>query len=287
MRQLIFSFILICGFTGCGANEASVRNVAQEALAESSLSESTQAPSTVPNQAASRRVIYEANLELSAQDFDSAESQLRSLINKANGYVADARLRQLDGSKRTGTWTIRIPVENFDSFLAAVRKLGAPISLTQTADDVTNEFVDLESRIENQKKLESRIIELLNSSRDGMKDVIKVEHELARVREAIEVMEGRIRVMRNVTQLATIHLKVTEEEKFVAAVKPEFDQRIRLAWNNSVEESKEFWQNVTVWFVRNGISMVVAILVLASGYFAVLFTLRIIKRIQPAWFNSA
>ena len=72
----------------------------------------------------------------------------------------------------------RIPVDRFEAFLEGVARLGVPESRQQTAQDVTEEFVDLNARIANKKRLEERILKLLQDSEGKIKDIIEVEGEL-------------------------------------------------------------------------------------------------------------
>ena len=110
----------------------------------------------------------------------------------------------IDAKRETGRLRMfNLSVLVTDPFLQAVSRLGVPESRHQTAQDVTEEFVDLEARISNKKRLEKRIVELLSSSSGKIKDVIEVERELARVRGEIEQSEGRLRYLTDRTEFTT------------------------------------------------------------------------------------
>ena len=119
--------------------------------------------------------------------------------------MAESAIDRTQGEELSGRWQ-RIPVEHFDVFLNAVAKLGVAESRKQTAQDVTEEFVDLEAQISNKKKLEERIVELVQNQSGEIKDVIEVERELGRVRGEIEQMEGRLRYLTNRAELTTVSI---------------------------------------------------------------------------------
>jgi neutral trehalase len=131
---------------------------------------------------------------------------------------------------------VRIPVEKYEEFLLGLEKLGIPEHRTQTAQDVTEEFVDLEARIANKRKLEQRILQLVEDRDGKINDVIDVERELARVREEIERMEGRMRYLSNRAALTTVTITVREEKDYVPPQAPSFTSRIGTAWSEFESE---------------------------------------------------
>jgi len=145
------------------------------------------------------------------------------------------RVDRIQGENRTGRWVTRIPVEAFSSFLEELESLGLPDSRRQTAQDVTEEFVDLEARIKNKKRLEERILKLVEERAGKIQEVVEVERELGRVREEIEWMEGRLRYLRNRTSLTTVTINAREEQDYVPPQAPTFGNRIAEGWGGSLD----------------------------------------------------
>jgi uncharacterized coiled-coil protein SlyX len=141
---------------------------------------------------------------------------------------------------------VRVPVEQFEPFLAAVEKLGVAERRHQTAQDVTAEFVDLGAQIANKKRLEERIVELLKNSPGQIKDVIDVERELARVRGEIEQMEGRLRYLTNRTDFTMVSIAAREEHDYVPPAAPSFASEIRQSWSESLHSLREFGQRTVI-----------------------------------------
>ena len=228
---------------------------------------------------ADRKIIYSANIELVVEQFDDLEKRIKQAIKQAGGYLAKVNLDRMQGEQRFGNWTARIPVDQYQSFLDAVAELGVPISQTQDAQDVTEEFVDLTARIVNQKKLEKRILELLDRPDDKISHVIEVEKELARVREQIERMEGRIRFLSDKTDLTTVMITAREERDYQPPQAPTFDNRISSAWLGSITNTKTFFANLIVMLAGGVVPLTITIVGLIAFWF-------LIGRRTWRWLNS-
>jgi len=198
---------------------------------------------------ADRKIIYEADLRLVADDFATVESALPKLVKEHGGFLADISIDRTSGSQRSGNWTARIPVDRYDEFLASASELGTPENVSQTAQDVTEEFVDIEARIASKKKLEERITQLLEERPGKLADVIEIERELARVRSEIEQMEGRLRYLTNRTDLTTVRMHIREERNYTPPAAPGFATRIQSAWSQSIENIQQAGEQLVISLV--------------------------------------
>jgi hypothetical protein len=104
------------------------------------------------------------------------------------------------------------------------------------AEDVSEEFVDLTARMANSHRLEERLVELLRTRTGKLQDVLTVERELARVREEIERMEGRLRFLKNSAQLSTLAVTLYEPPPLVASHpgRSVIGEAFKTAWRNFV-----------------------------------------------------
>ena len=253
-------WLLCCAMlilNGCGrpqaAREAALRepvnSLKQFGIAMHSAQEADEPVPASPSANLQRKVIYDAEIALIVKEFSAIEIEIPKLVKQFGGYLADASVNRTQGEQRSGRWQARIPVNQFDSFLDSVSILGIPENRRQTAQDVTEEFVDLEARIANKKRLEERIVELLKDSSDKIKDVIEVERELARVRGEIEQMEGRLRYLTNRTELTTVTISAREVREYVPPEALKFVGRVAQAWGNSLLSLKVLGENVAVTLV--------------------------------------
>ena len=124
------------------------------------------------------------------------------------GYVANTALQTGRGQLRSATLEVKIPADRFDEGLAGLAPIGKLESVNVSAEEVGEEFTDVTARIENARRLESRLIALLATRTGKLKDVLDVEQALARVREEIERYEGRLRYLRTHAATSTLAVQV-------------------------------------------------------------------------------
>jgi hypothetical protein len=196
-----------------------------------------------------RKIVYEATIRLVVEEFSVAETQIPKLAKQYEGYIANANVDTTQGAHRSGSWTVRIPVEKYDAFVESIVALGVPETRNQKAQDVSAEYIDLEARISNKKKLEERILQLLADRSGEIKDIIAVETELGRVREEIERAEGQLRYLANRVSLTTVTIVAREERNYQPPTAPTFAARVKSAWTNSIEALETFGANLAVAIV--------------------------------------
>ncbi len=195
----------------------------------------TEVPKGIP-----RKIIYTADIELIADNFDQVAKEITTLIAKYGGYLAETDVQGSPGENRTGRWKARVPVEAFDSFVESVVALGELQRRQSNSQDVTEEFYDLEARVKNKKVEEQRLVEHLKESTGKLKDILDVEKEISRVREEIERIEGRLRLLANLTSLTTVTIVVHERRDYVPPQAPAFKTRIAQRFQASLDQLVDF-----------------------------------------------
>ncbi len=186
--------------------------------------------------AIARKIIYDAQVDLVVESVDPIAKKMTSLVQDARGYIAEQNVTGSPGSLRSIHWRIRVPVERFDSFVDSVVALGELERNNRTSQDVSDQYYDLEARIKNKKVEEQTLNKILQERSGKLEDVLKIEIELSRVRGEIEQLEGKIRVLENLSSLATLTINVREREKYEPAppVVASFSTRIGRTWDSSI-----------------------------------------------------
>ncbi|HET8622485.1 MAG TPA: DUF4349 domain-containing protein [Gemmatimonadales bacterium] len=141
---------------------------------------------------------------------EPAVAALRLAAQQLGGYVANATVSSGREQHRTATLEVKVPAARFDDLISGLEPIGRVEQVNVTAEDVSEEYVDVTARIANAKRLEERLIELLATRTGKLQDVLNVERELARVREEIERHEGRLRYLKSRTSLSTLSVAVHE-----------------------------------------------------------------------------
>lgn len=156
-----------------------------------------------------RKLIKEGSITFGTSDakatkniIDKATKQFKGYLSEDNEYDYGYRIQH--------NVTIRIPSENFDNLLTSISQ-----SVEEMDDqnisvrDVTEEYVDVEARLKSKKKVEERYLSLLSKAHN-VGDILQVENELARIREDIERVEGRLRYLKNQVSLSTLRITYYE-----------------------------------------------------------------------------
>jgi hypothetical protein len=206
-----------------------------------------QAPAPAAEPALPRKIIRNASIKVIVSDFARAEQELKNLMAAhKDAYLAKAEISGSPGAPRSGVWTIRVPVALFDSFVEGLLKLGVPQKNSIDSRDVTEEYYDAQTRIKNKKVEEERLIKHLDRSTGKLDEILKVEAEISRVRGEIEQMEGRLRLLANLSELTTINLQVQEINDYVPPQAPTFASNIGSTFVNSYELLVGFGKNLVL-----------------------------------------
>jgi hypothetical protein len=184
----------------------------------------------------SRLIIRTGQASIEVDSLESSMAQLRRIVQRVGGFVADASVQSGRNQIRSATLQLKVPASRFDELTEGLEPLGRLQFVNVGAEDVSEEFVDLTARVANGRRLEDRLIELLRTRTGKLQDVLSVERELARVREEIERMEGRLRFLKTSAQLSTLSVNLFEPPPLVASHpgRSVIGEAFKTAWRNFV-----------------------------------------------------
>jgi anti-sigma factor RsiW len=165
----------------------------------------------------SRKLIRNAELELEVKSFQTAMDQIALLTKSAGGYVDTGNSQRGGNGKLQGTVVVKILPQNLDDFLLKLRDLGELKNQTLKTDDVTKAYYDTQARLENSRRMETQLQELLKHDNSKVADLLQVERELGRVRGEIEQMQGELKLYDFQVQYATVTMQVSEKDLNQAA----------------------------------------------------------------------
>ncbi|MGQ0845018.1 MAG: DUF4349 domain-containing protein [Sporichthyaceae bacterium] len=170
---------------------------------------------SVPEAALDGRVIaYTAEQTIEVLDVAKAVSQVEAAVDAAGGLIAKSE-RSGDATSGAANLRLRVPPGNFASFLARVEKVGTVLERATTGDDVTDEVVDVNSRIASARKSVERVRALMEQA-STLRDVVALESEVASREAELEALLARQSKLEQRTELAsvTLHLN-TKPTEFV------------------------------------------------------------------------
>lgn len=260
----ILCVLLISGLVGCGNSQHTMTTSIRtdqttdagevvDVLPSSDESGTTlvamQTDSTPNAISLNRKIIYNTTIGLVVQDYTEFEKSLGTLVNARGGFVASNNTNRIYDNCQSGDWVIRIPTIQYASFLSGVDAMGFAEKRTENAQDVTEEYVDIEARIKNKRVLESRVLGMLEERSGKLGDILEMERELSRVREEIERMEGRLRYLKERIRLATVTIRCREQQEYHPAAAPTLGSRLRQAFVGSMAAMQKFTTSLLVVFV--------------------------------------
>lgn len=158
-----------------------------------------------------RKVIKTGEIEMVVEKTDQTVSDLESLAERSQGFVQSASVYDLGNGAKSGTVVIKVPAEKFETIFQEIKALALVLTSEQiSGQDVTEEYVDLQARLRNAQAEEAQYLEILKKA-DKVEDMLKVSSYLADVRGEIEVLEGQLQYLENLTDMSTITIYIEEE----------------------------------------------------------------------------
>jgi hypothetical protein len=242
-RALIIALIAPSAVAGCTRSAARdqplVNAAAYEpiaAAAKAPESDSGATPVEPTPESDRPMIIRTGTATIQVDSLDRAVTRVRDLARTNGGYIANTSSATGDNNVRSATLQLKLPVDRFDGALSGLSPIGRVETVTVTAQDVGEEYVDVESRVANSRRLEQRLIALLATRTGKLKDVLDVERELARVRGDIEHAEGRMRYLRAHAAVSTLDVTIHEPPPLLADQPGEhpLHDALRLAWRNFI-----------------------------------------------------
>jgi hypothetical protein len=149
-------------------------------------------PATEPTRAGAM-LIYTAFLNLAVFQVELQMDRVEAVARSSGGYLSTRDDHRI---------TVRVPQARFEQVLRAVEKLGDVLHRNISAQDVTDEFTDLEARLKNARAVRNRLELLL--AKAEVKEAIEIQKELAGVTEQIEQLEGKLKLLRDKIAFSTI-----------------------------------------------------------------------------------
>ena len=181
-------------------------------------------------------VIRTGQAFIEVQKVDAAVLRIRQLAAQVGGYVANSSVSGGKDQIRQATLEIKVPSTKYDEAVSSLSAIGKVETVNSSAQDVGEEYVDISARVTNAKRLEERLINLLANRTGKLDEVLRVERELARVREEIERYEGRLRYLSSRAAMSTLSVTVHEPAPILGNEPGEnpIAAAVRRAWDNFV-----------------------------------------------------
>jgi len=207
------------GEKGAAGATSAAEEPPRQSSADSASGGGALAPSGAPApalQTVDRKIIQTASLQLQVEEVSVGFEEVGRIATAAGGFVASSSFSYRDGGddedlkqRQVASVTIRVPAVVYANVLSQLRGLAETVDYEESqASDITEEFTDLQSRLRNLEATETQLLQLLGRA-ETITDILTVQDRLNIVRGEIEYVQGRLNLINDLTDLATItvHLR--------------------------------------------------------------------------------
>jgi hypothetical protein len=268
MKQIILLLILTVLVTSCGQKQKDNVRFAAEVQAEmapavrQASDKVPPPPSSTPEikqEVIKKKIIKDGRLGLRVSELEKTKVRIDTLVHAHSGYFANESFNNTD-YESSYTLKIRIPCANFEKFIAAIERGESEILYKEIdARDVTDEFIDLGTRLENKRNYLKRYSELLKQAK-SVKEILEIEEKIRVLEEEIESTTGRLKYLGDLVDYSTLDLTISKlkDFKYHPANRDMFRERLKQSlskgWFGLVDFTLfviriwPFWIIVTVIF---------------------------------------
>ncbi len=158
------------------------------------------------------KMIYSANIELQTLEFERAAEDIAALVERTGGYFEQKNFSNYASGYRHASYTVRVPAGQFEGFCAQVGTLCHVTWQSDTAQDISEQYYDTQSRLETAQIKLDRLQELLKKA-ESMEDIITIESAISETEYEIEELSGTVRHYDALVDYATVALELSEVYK--------------------------------------------------------------------------
>ena len=216
---------------------------------------------TASNSVIEKKVIKTSELVIEVSDFEEALLKIKSYAKNNKAYISDEN-QYNQTYQISSSLIIRVPKEKFDLLLDSISLIAKAVnSKSIHMQDVTAEFIDIESRLKNKKEVELQYRELLKKA-GSISEILEVNEHLRIVREEIEAKEGRLKYLSSQVNYSTINLTVSQNlEQTYTGFFGKIGKALAGGWKgllNFIVGLVYLWPfliilTIIIWFVRKKI----------------------------------
>ena len=245
-------FNLIPSINGVTKNSS---NSLSDSINESSDSEAyinessaSGATNTTGSVSVSRKIIKNAHIIMQTKDYEAFMIGVNQSVSSYGGYTEELNEYNSSDDKPVSAYIVyRIPADKLDGFLEQISKLGSVDSKEITQNDITDSYIDTESRIKALETEEKALLALLEKS-DVLADIISVQDRLTQVRGELESYKAQLKAYDSQIDYSTVSISVSEAERIVKS-DGSFSSQVKEKFTKSLYNLGKFFTAFAINFI--------------------------------------
>ncbi len=213
-----------------------------------------EAPEVNESTTSQRKLIKTVDLSVETKDYDNLMVSIEKQIEDLGGYIES--LGAYNGSyysgriNRSANITARIPAEKLDGFVKQIGEEANVVDRNESVEDVTLQYVDLDSHARMLEEEQERLLELLENA-ETIEDIITIESRLSEVKYQLESMKSQLRTFDNKVTYSTVHIYIDEVKELTPVVEQTAGERIAEGFMESIRDIGEGLKEFFIGFVIN------------------------------------
>ena len=227
MKHIIKLLLLIILITSC--NNHSKESVCEvTALSKLEKADYSTKKGLKTDEVIKKKIIKDGKLSIEVTDLTKSKTDIDTLVRAVGGYYDSESLNNTD-NESAYELKIRIPIEKFELFISKIDKgEGKVLTKDINARDVTDEFIDLETRLANKRNYLVRYQELLKKAK-SVKEILEIQEKVRALEEEIESKTGQLKYLNDLVDYSTLELKIIQKKdyKFIPEQRVKFSEKLK------------------------------------------------------------
>ncbi|MBE6008274.1 MAG: DUF4349 domain-containing protein [Lachnospiraceae bacterium] len=229
------------------------------------------------------KMIKRGNVSVRVKNFEDAIDMVKADVEGKGGYVENFNSyvysdRWVNGKKvslREGQLVLRVPSETYEATYEYLKTIGEVTNENESRENVTDSYIEVESRMKAKLTEEARLIELLAKA-ETVDDIIIIEGRLSDVRGEIDGYQSRLDNWDKQVSYSTISLYIMEDpDETIENVSPDLGTRIKNSFARGINNFISDIENIIISFAGNIINLAVFVIVIAV---VVIVARKVIKK---------
>lgn len=213
MKQLVRIILIAFLVASCAPKSAEFSN---EVLMKSESDKKEASPilkNTAESDVIKKKIIKDGRLGMDVRNLSASKTNIDTIVRNLGGYYDNESLSNNDYATAYNL-KIRIPSDKFEILIEKIESGEGEVSYKEIdARDVTEEFIDLETRLGNKQKYLTRYQELLRNAKN-IKEILDIEEKIRVLEEEIESTTGRLKYLNDQVNYSTLELNISQKKAF-------------------------------------------------------------------------
>ncbi|MCW3098119.1 MAG: putative transrane anti-sigma factor [Chthonomonadaceae bacterium] len=159
-----------------------------------------------------RQVHKEASLTVEVANAEQQSESVERLVKESKGYVAQNQLTTVEDGTRQASLTCKVPVDQFDTVMGQVARLGLLKGKTLSGEDITEKVSD-EQETGHVLRADIVTTEEKLKTRKRHSETVRDEETLRQLRIRVAQSQARLKMLTRLGALSEITVELAEKPK--------------------------------------------------------------------------